>query len=422
MEINAFALTDTGTAKNTNEDSYHLDHDLNLYIVADGMGGQAAGDVASATAVKVVTKYVNDRRGTIRAFERSGQDRGSILMILEEAVRLASLTLYEMSRENLSQRGMGTTVSCLLITAQRGFIAHVGDSRIYVVRQSDVIQLTEDHSLVNQLIRQGRMTPDEVKQASYKDAVTRAVGVYADVQVDTLDFELAAGDIFLLCTDGLSGALKDRREVHDLIDARGIKAAPKAFVDLARSRGGEDNITSIVIRVTAQRGEMNAPDSQDISLKLNLLKKMPLFQHLTYVELVEVLNVSDVRSYTTGEHIFKKNDIGEELFVVLDGLVSIADKGLELAKLGTGGHFGEMSIMDKGPRSAEAIAKKSTRLIVVGRRPLFALMRREKEIAVKLLWCFVQVLNQRLRSTNEDLIRARGIDSSMSLPKLNEVD
>jgi len=423
MEITALALSDIGRVKTSNEDRFLVDNDLRLYLVADGMGGHAAGEVASATAVEVIQAHVEGRKDVLKSFSETGKGRGEILQLLEDAVRHACRAIYNKAQNNPDQRGMGTTVSALVLTPTRGFIAHVGDSRVYVLRQGDVIQLTEDHSLISELVRRGKLTPEEAENAAYKNAVTRAVGVYADVQVDTLDLELAAGDTFVICSDGLSGHLREPRELSDVVETHGVKAAAKAFIDLANNRGGSDNITAVLARVNAQRGEMSAPDGADIAIKVNILKRMPVFQHLSYVELVEVLTVSDVRSFAVGDVLFEEGETGEELFIVIEGLVSIQKAGLDLAQLGPGGHFGEMSIMDKGRRSARVVTQEPTKAIVVGRRPLFALMRRDKDIAVKLLWCFVQVLNQRLRATNADLLRAIGDESIVDeLIALDSVD
>lgn len=402
----ALAHTDIGKVKDSNEDSFLLDKRLRLYIVADGMGGHAAGEVASDTAVHEIRRYVKEHEAVINHFADTGEGRDQILALLEQAVRGASKAIYALAQQDPAKRGMGTTVSLLLITPARGFIAHVGDSRVYLVRGGEVFQLTEDHSLINELIKRGKLRPEDADKAPYQNAMTRAVGVYADVQVDTLDFEIAAGDNFMLCSDGLTDHLRDDKEIAEVMQSQEFLAVPKAFVELANERGGKDNITSLVVKV-ATDGHADDP-AADVALKLDTLRKMPLFQHLSYVELVEVLNVSALRDYTAGESIFEEGDPGETLCVVLEGRVVIQKGEVELARLGPGGHFGEMAIMDKAPRSASALAAMPTRLVEVGRKPLFGLMRRDKEIAVKVLWTFVQVLNQRLRATSDDLRQARG--------------
>jgi serine/threonine protein phosphatase PrpC/CRP-like cAMP-binding protein len=357
--------------------------------------------VASETAVTEIRRYVQEREPLLQAFIRTGEGRDDILEMLELAVRTAGRAIFEIAQAEPEKRGMGTTVSLLLLTPTRGFIAHVGDSRVYLVRDNEVFQLTEDHSLINELIKRGKLRPEEAATAPYKNAVTRAVGVYADVEVDTLDFEIAPGDDFLLCSDGLTGHLRDDREIAEILKGNDFVAVPKTFVEVANQRGGKDNITSVVVHL----GQAEA--GHEIALKVNTLRNMPLFQHLSYVELVEVLNIAELQAFKAGEIVFREGDAGDALYLVLEGRIRIEKNGVELALLGPGGHFGEMALMDKTTRSADAVAAYDARVMAVSRRPLFLLMRKDKEIAVKLLWCFVQVLNMRLRNTSADLSAAR---------------
>ncbi len=402
MDVIALAHTDVGRVKPSNEDSFLVDKRMRLYVVADGMGGHAAGEVASETAVKEVRRVVKEGEHMLAQFVETGDGRELILDLVELAIREAGRAIYRLAEQDPDKRGMGTTVSLLLLTPTRGFIAHVGDSRVYLVRAGEVFQLTEDHSLINELIRRGKLRPEDADKAPYQNAVTRAVGVYRDVEVDTLDFEIAAGDNFLLCSDGLSNHLESEEEIAKVLDDEDFVAVPKTFVELANERGGKYNITSLVVKIPTEGDKSN-----ETALKLNLLRQMPLFQHLSYVELCEILNISDLRGYEPGEAVFEEGSTGDELFVVLEGRIAICKGDVELASLGTGGHFGEMAIMDKSTRSASALAGEPSRVIAVGRRPLFLLMRRDKEIAVKLLWTFVQVLNQRLRTTSSDLKQSR---------------
>ena len=401
MEPIALAYTDIGRVKDANEDRFLVDKRLRLYVVADGMGGHAAGEVASETAVTEIRRFVQQNEPLLQGFVQKGEGRDAILDMLEQAVRHAGRAIFDLAQAEPEKRGMGTTVSLLLLTPTRGFIAHVGDSRVYLVRDSEVFQLTEDHSLINELIKRGKLRPEEAATAPYKNAVTRAVGVYADVEVDTLDFEIAPGDDFLLCSDGLTGHLRDDKEIAEILRGNDFVAVPKTFVEVANQRGGKDNITSVVVHL----GEAQA--GHEIALKVNTLRNMPLFQHLSYVELVEVLNIAELQTFASGDVLFQEGAPGDALYLVLEGRIRIEKNGVELALLGPGGHFGEMALMDKTSRSADAVAAHDSRVMAISRRPLFLLMRKDKEIAVKLLWCFVQVLNMRLRNTSADLSAAR---------------
>ena len=401
MEIIARAATDIGRKKRSNEDTFHISPELQLYIVADGMGGHAAGEVASAQAVESARAVVAEGLAALQSIDPQ-QARAHHLALIERAVRQAGRDIFTMAEQDISKRGMGTTVSLLLITPTRGYIAHVGDSRIYLIRNEEVFQLTDDHSLIRELIRSKRLTPEEAENSPYRNALTRAVGVYADVEVDLLDFEVAEGDRFVLCSDGLSNYLQEDQEITAVLAEGSFESAPGRFVDMANARGGKDNITALCVEIKSKGAQKD-----DIAFRLNILREMPIFQHLEYVELIEVLNVSRQRRFAVGEEIFAEGAEGDEMFVILEGHVSIRKSGQEVITLGQGGHFGEMALMDRNKRSASAVALEPTRVISVQRRPLFQLMNQNKEIAVKLLWCFMQVLTQRLRYTTEDLERER---------------
>lgn len=401
MEILAQADTNIGRKKRSNEDTFLIDHRSRLFVVADGMGGHAAGEVASAQAVESIQKIVSEGLAQVSQ-DHTDDSRRHLLNLIERAVRQAGRDIHAMAERDISKRGMGTTVSLLLLTPERGYIAHVGDSRIYLIRQSEVFQLTEDHSLIRELIKNKKLTPEEAESSPYRNALTRAVGVYADVEVDLLDFEVADGDQFLLCSDGLSNYFESDREVQTILNDAGLDRAPERFVEVANARGGKDNITSLVVEIK-DRGAQ----SDDIAFRLNILRKMPIFQHLEYVELIEVLNASSQRRYRAGEEIFSEGARGDEMFVILEGEVGIYKRDQLVIKIIQGGHFGEMALMDRNPRSAGARADSDVRVIVVKRRPLFLLMQQNNEIAVKLLWCFMQVLTQRLRFTTDDLERYR---------------
>src|SRR5580704_2544854 len=188
------ASTDVGKLRDHNEDNYLVDKKLCLFVVADGMGGHAAGEVASALAVRIIHEELKKERETIEA--AGAQSRGgsrAILGLLELAVQRACAKIHEEARADAAKRGMGTTLSALLVVGHQGFIAHVGDSRIYLSRAGKVQQITEDHTVFNELIKRGKLTREQIDKVQQKNAITRAVGVYERVEVDTLVMELIAG-------------------------------------------------------------------------------------------------------------------------------------------------------------------------------------------------------------------------------------
>lgn len=246
----AIGLTDVGRKRQSNEDAFFLDDALGLYIVGDGMGGHAAGEVASQEAVETVYGMV--KRGIVGlkplAEPPIEEDVRAASRLMESAIQAATYMVFSMAEMDRGKTGMGTTLSALLILGDFAVTAQVGDSRIYRVRDGfDVEQLTEDHTLIAWQLKQGLITPQEAKKSPHRNVITRAVGNRDYVQVDTGLVKLSSGDRFLLCSDGLHGYLRDS-DIAPIV-ALGGEEATKRFIDLANERGGKDNITAILVEL-----------------------------------------------------------------------------------------------------------------------------------------------------------------------------
>jgi PPM family protein phosphatase len=423
LQLEFWAATDDGKQRDHNEDNFLVDKKLNVFIVADGMGGHAAGEVASSLCVRKVRDEIVENKDLINRFSQPDTNvaRSDIQRVLEHAVQSACSAIYERAQKEPEKRGMGTTCSLLLLSGDRGFIAHVGDSRVYLMRQGQVHQLSDDHSLVNELVRRGKLKLEEIDSSPYRDyknAVTRAVGVYESVEVDTLDFDILPGDQFLICSDGLHAYLNDLN-ISQILRKQDIKEVTKQFVDLANRGGGHDNITNVVVRVGGTEEEQDDQRSRELSLRIEVLKGMPIFRYLSYKELVRVMNITDVRTFKDGETIIQEGTEGDELFILLEGNVRLHKEEAFITSLSRGDHFGEMALVDRAPRSASASSEGDVRILTLRRPDFYAIIRNESKLSVKLLWSFVQVLTQRLRKTTADLSGAR---LEATLPDLtNEV-
>jgi serine/threonine protein phosphatase PrpC/CRP-like cAMP-binding protein len=400
-----WALTSVGRVREHNEDSFLVDEGLGLYAVADGMGGHAAGEVASKLALETFRRVVLEGRQRVDASHhdpRSREARRDLLQLLEEAAHAACAAVHEEGQKDEQKRGMGTTLCALLTVGSHGFIAHVGDSRIYLVRGERTHQLTQDHTLQNELLKRGRLTPEEISRVKQKNALTRAIGVYASVDVDTLDLDILPGDRVLLCSDGLYGYLR-KGELNSIFEGP-PEQAPSRLVALANQRGGQDNITAVVVAAEAQGDSEGHKLAQ---LKLETLQTATLFRYLNYQELVKVANITDVRHFVGDEYVFTEGDAGDELFVVLSGKVRVQKGSTTIVTLGQGEHFGEMALIDKEPRSATVSAEQDTRVLVMKRADFLYFIKHERDLAVKLLWQFLGVLSARLRNTSRELGEAR---------------
>jgi PPM family protein phosphatase len=408
MEILHSTLTDVGRKRDHNEDSFGVIPELNFFMVADGMGGHAAGEVASYMAVQVARKIILSNSESITKFANGDESvkKYDIYQLLDQAVQSACISIFQESHADKAKLGMGTTVDLLLIINDRGFIAHVGDSRVYMARMGKVMQLTHDHSLMNELVRRGKFTHEEFLESPYasqKNALTRAVGVYETIEVDTFDFPILPGDSFLLCSDGLSEYLDDSK-ILKTFDHPELPDVAQTFIDIANHGGGHDNITAVVVRMPeAKDKEAAINKAAEISLSMEVLKDINLFKYLSYQELIKVYNLTELRSFNPDQTIFREGDDGREFFMIVRGRVRIEKGGTIVATLEDRDHFGEMALVDKSPRSASAFAETITKVLTITRRDFYDIIKKEHALAVKLLWSFVQVLSERLRSTTINL-------------------
>jgi protein phosphatase len=248
--VRSFGATDVGLVRSVNQDAYLRDDLLQLYVVADGMGGHAAGEVASQEAVDTVHGMIKRGVATMGSRLSGGITESSAkaaCRLMEAAVQAATYMVFAMAELDKDMSGMGTTMSALLVLDDHAVIGQVGDSRVYQIREDRAQQLTEDHTLVGWQVKQGLITPEQAKHSPYRNIVTRAVGNQDFVQVDTGLIELKSGDRFLLCSDGLHGYL--RPSEIPLFCAGEGSAVVESLIRVANGRGGKDNITAVLVEV-----------------------------------------------------------------------------------------------------------------------------------------------------------------------------
>ncbi len=260
MQIQSWAVSDVGKKRDHNEDSIYSDDELYLYIVADGMGGHKAGATASATAISIIKDQVdNGLKQLPGAVEESDSRRGTqmlfaaedpVISILTEAVQGASSGILDLSEGKPDLKGMGTTVVSLFFINNQAYFAHVGDSRLYMVRDKKIQQITTDHSLVQEQVDAGLISSVEAQNSTYKNVITRSVGFDRAVRVDCENIGVRVGDRFLLCSDGLSNYVSDL-ELQDILVQKDAETALQFFINLANSRGGDDNISAVLVSVSA---------------------------------------------------------------------------------------------------------------------------------------------------------------------------
>lgn len=252
MQLRHTVRTDVGMVRENNQDSFLADPKIGLFLVADGMGGRAGGEVASHLAVKTLETEISGRFHDLYCSDQLARE-----VIMKESVNQACLNIYSRSLELPHLRGMGTTTTALWLPVKtenqtmtegspKALIAHVGDSRCYVLRAGLLYQLTNDHSLFQEKVRAGVLSPDSPAAQHMKSVITRCVGYQEEEEVDTFSFQPFQGDRFLICSDGLSNKINER-EMADVMKEDDLEWVCEHMVELAKERGGEDNITVLLI-------------------------------------------------------------------------------------------------------------------------------------------------------------------------------
>lgn len=241
MRIHATGHTDTGRKRTNNEDSLLIDDSLGLYVVADGIGGQSGGEVASRMAVEILQE-------TMQASQRRNpEDRYELRSALASGFTAANSRIISSAASKAGLEGMGTTMTALLVEGPAAHIAHVGDSRAYLLRDGALTQVTDDHGLVAEQVREGLVTPEQARKSPYRHIITRALGIGRELKVDVRTLEAQARDVFLLCTDGLTEMVEDH-VIERILEKTPPARAARELVDAANGNGGVDNITVVVVR------------------------------------------------------------------------------------------------------------------------------------------------------------------------------
>ena len=391
------ALTHKGIKRKTNQDSILVDAEHGLYLVADGVGGRKGGERASAVAAEVFSARAPALFHLLEKHDQNpGQGtRNQLLEALDATCQQASNRVYEMA-EAEDLEGAATTLIAAVLGFGYLFLAHVGDSRAYLLRNGELIPITEDHTLINHLIRQGKLTPEEAKKSAYRHVITRAVGHMPSVQSDLICQEFLPGDRLLLCSDGLYGPV-DKQEIVPLLSEEDPEDAARDLLQAALDHGGPDNVSVIVADPEP------SPESDMVSRRAHTLSSFFLFHGLPFSELARVSRVVREMHVSAGELVVAQGAPGRTLYAVVTGELVVERDGVVIARLGDGAHFGELSLTDSRPRSASVTAASPAHLTAIDRAELNALCRRDPDLGTRVLWNLLETVSQRLRETTRRL-------------------
>jgi serine/threonine protein phosphatase PrpC len=396
--IRFHARSHPGMVRPKNEDAMLADGKNGVFVVADGVGGRAAGEVASALAVDTVEKNIPDLKSLLDRFAAAPEwdTRNEILERIDHVCQLASKVVFD-EAELRNKKGMTTTLVLLVVGGGTAFLAHVGDSRAYLVRDGLIHQLTEDHSMVNELVRSGQMSYEEAKKSQYRNVITRAVGLYPSVQADTMAIDILPGDRILLCSDGLTDPV-NLDQIESLSRQGEVELATNKLLTAALDAGARDNVTVAIIEPEA------TPQAEAARSRAEVMETLFLFNDLPFHQRLRVARICEARVIGPRETLATQGSPGDAMFVIVEGQVTIAHNGVVLATLKAGEHFGEIALLDAQPRSATVTSRMVGSAIVIRRADFEDFCQREPELGSKLLFQLATTLACRLRLANERMV------------------
>ena len=403
VRIRAAAHTDLGQRQN-NEDAFLADAAMGLCAVADGMGGHAAGEVASRLAVEMLVHAVAGAPDAAFLEDPSLANRQRLLGWLFQTIAAINGALHARAQAEPALAGMGSTLDVALVRGQSLFLAHVGDSRAYVLRGDALYGLTDDHTLSRALRARGS-TPAEAAAHPQGHMLVRALGVYPDVHPDVAFYDLAPGDVFLLCTDGLHGALPTER-IREILLTQPAAAA-EALVGAARAAGARDNVTAVVFRV--EQGTFTQPPIIGSEIARATMAHTRLFADFTLGEMLRVQRVAVARELLPGATLFTQGEVPSGVFLVLSGRLSVWVDGQPVGFIEGNDTCGEYALADE-PSVSTLRADTPTRLLQFPQADLKALMASDPALASKFGFAAMARFVGRVRGLATSLARYRGRD------------
>ena len=402
MKFLSMSVTDKGLVRKNNEDHLLEMPELGLFAVADGMGGELYGEVASETAVNALRDFVTENRAVIDAFQMnsSAENKVQVLDMLADALRDANAKVFKEADKRDIDGKMGTTLTALLVIDSSGFMVHTGDSRLYMIRNGETTQLSTDHTLINDYKKQfGDYSG--VFDAKFSGILTKAVGIQEYVEPEKLTFAILPEDKYLLCSDGLYNGLEcDTPDFGGIFDApfedtqkekERLKEAMRNLTDIVYKNGAPDNVSMILVSAFSE-DEEEVTGTREFIKKFDKIRSMELFKDLEYKELLAVMAQVEIRTYNKYDVISKMSAADRELFIILDGKVS-ALKGTKLLKtFRSGDHIGDVAFLSGEVPAYNLFLDKTSSFLVIKKSAFDKIVAEEPIIGVKLLTQLATVL------------------------------
>ncbi len=385
MQIKGISVTHPGHKRDHNEDAVLVREDLGLYIVADGMGGHAAGEVASRVAVEAAARALEEQRAVLSAVAEGEEHFLAAVRVVDAAIRAACAEVFRVAMGDAGRHGMGTTLTLVQVVGFKAIMGHVGDSRLYLLRGDRVEQLSTDHSMVAEFVRMGVLAPDKAHLSPYYHVLTRSLGTQPSVQVDTLAFDLFPDDRLILCSDGLGDYVPEPDDLRPLLDGSGAQTTQR-LLDFALQRGGEDNISAVIVDFEPDpTEELPAVSVVELSRRFEAMNSIDLFRDLALTELQRVLNACTTRDLPPQEVILREGDHASRLFILLEGSVEVRVGEHSIGHLAPGEAIGETALLSPRPSPATLLTAAPSRLLELAAEDFAELLRHRPRLGALLL-------------------------------------
>lgn len=393
MEVNGFGSTDVGRQRETNEDAFLIDDRLGVYAVADGMGGHAAGEEAARLAIGAVEESIREARETLG----SGEPDNSVLRRAAiQAVETARTRVHDQATTVPELSGMGCTLTLLLTSGTKAVMAHVGDSRLYLCREGSTWQLSSDHTLAADMVRRGEISAEEAREHPYSNALTRALGSHGSVEPETLILDILPDDVFLLCSDGLSHYVDSPGELSTALGGDDPSRAARELVDRANERGGRDNITAVVVRVSARDQEQEASLAEDVRTGLQALRTVPSFEAARFADRLRLFNLAEIRSYAGGDVVVPGEQRMGALYIPLVGELEVVRPDGSSRRIRRGHTLGLTSLLVPRRWRSRVTARSDVRLLAIESEAFQQLTQRRPWMGVRVLSALAKELESEL--------------------------
>lgn len=391
MNLVTYGKTDAGTVRTRNEDALLVDPVLRLYAVADGMGGQVGGDVASELALKELQAYLTAQAPNGPSGDTIKARRDDAKRTLHRAILHANKAVYLRARNDQSLKDMGTTLTCVWVVDDVGIaVGHVGDTRLYLCRAEQVFQLTKDHTVAQALLDEGLVSEDEA--AAHANRLVQAVGNDKSVTPDVFSMELCLGDTLLICSDGLGQYVGAPQELYNYMTKDDVRKIPAFLVGFANHSGGSDNITAVAIRASLAdetRAEEVSRRSTMVRMSMSTLLQVRLFGEIPYADLVRVFEFADQVTLQQNQSLTLSSQ-GEGLTCAI--LTHGQLIGPDTTLYNPGAYFGCLGLLGLPEAPLELVAAETSRLVAFKRSTLVPLFEAEPEIRASMLEKLLQAV------------------------------